>query len=252
MFSGEPGDRIIVALDVDNRTTARRYIEELAPYVGPFKIGLGLITPGLAPAIVRDIFSIGGKVFYDGKFNDVPNTVAAASREVTRLSVTMFTVHCLSGCEALKAAVTAVKLAYKVDRLTGITPLVLGVTLLTSLSERNLREMGLGPRITGGSLKDIVAEMAQEAKQAGLSGVVASPLEIEIIRETCGPDFLIITPGVRPAGASVGDQKRVMTPAEAIKAGADYLVIGRPILEPKSGTPIEVAKHIAEEISSVL
>jgi len=223
------------------------------------------ITAGIAPAVISNIHSANGRVFYDGKFNDIPNTVAAACREATRHGVTMLNVHALSGPDALEAAVKATKSEFEQNGPGAQRPLLLAVTILTSLNWQALVQIGLNdstipldpsPKAQEHNDSQIVApavlRLALLAKECGLDGVIASPKEIGLIRQACGPDFLIVTPGVRPAGVSVGDQKRVMTPGEAIKAGADYLVIGRPILKPEGCTRVEAAQRIAEEIASVL
>lgn len=245
----KPGERIIVALDVNSPATARSYAEELAPYVGPFKVGLELITAGLGPAIVQGIRAAGGQVFYDGKFMDIPNTVAAAAREATLLGSSMLNVHALSGQGAIKAAAQAATEAYEGGRIKQ-RPIVLGVTVLTSLNLEVLERLGIFRQDM--SIESIVVRLALAAQESGLDGIIASPQEIQTIRQACGSNFLIVTPGVRPTGAAIGDQKRVMTPGEAIKAGADYLIIGRPILKPESGTRVEAAQRIAEEIASAL
>jgi len=256
----EARDRIIVALDVDSLDKALSLVKELHPYVGYFKVGLELLTSEGAPKVVRAIKEAGGKVFYDGKFKDIPNTIAGASRAVTRLGVDMFNVHCLGGRAMMKAALQA---AEEVSKTQGILrPTLLGVTILTSLNYDDLVELGIFDelniadpeelaKIKRERLESLVAHnLAWLAQECGLDGVIASPQEIQAIRDYCQPEFQIVTPGVRPIWAAVGDQKRVMTPGEAIKAGATYLVIGRPITQPPPaiGGPAEAAKKIAEEI----
>lgn len=232
-------DRIIVALDdVDSLNKARPLVESLAPHVGCFKIGLELLTAVGAPKVVGFVRSLGGQVFYDGKFNDIPNTVGGAARAVSWLNVKMFNIHASAGVEAMMAAV-----AYKGQAL------VLAVTVLTSLEENNAH------LIFGGPSKSKVLQLARDAKIAGCDGIICSPQELEFLgkqKELGG--LLKITPGVRPKWAATGDQKRIMTPAEAIKSGATALVIGRPITKPPTeiGTPADAAKKIAEEIKTVL
>lgn len=231
-------DRIIVALDVDNLDKARSLVETLAPYVGCFKIGLELITAVGAPQVVKFVHSLGGQVFYDGKFDDIPNTIGAATKAVADLNVKMLNVHASAGIEAMMAAVA------NKDK-----SLVLAVTVLTSLEENNAH------LIFGGPSKAKVLQYARDAKLAGCDGVICSPQELELLgRQKELDNFMRITPGVRSEWASVGDQKRVMTPAEAIRAGATALVIGRPITKPpmEIGSPVDAAKRIAEEISAVL
>jgi orotidine-5'-phosphate decarboxylase len=184
---------------------------------------------------------MGQRTFLDLKFHDIPNTVARASEEATRLSVAMFNVHAMGGLEMMKAAVLAARRTAK--ELGVHRPTVLAVTVLTSLDHQALKELGI--RCT---VDKQVARLAQLAEKGGLDGVVASPREINLIRKTCGKDFVIVTPGVRPAGSAADDQKRVMTPRLAIEAGADYLVLGRPIQNAKD--PVEAVERIVEEIAT--
>ena len=268
----KPKDQIIVALDVPDADQAWAIARELAPHVGWFKIGLELITSGSAHRLTRDILMAGGKVFYDGKFCDIPNTVKAASKGAVRSGAGMFNVHALSGLEAMRAAAEGAREAHELVSSMEDPPIVLGVTLLTSLGSEQLvqlkvftrklnGELRFGvqlrmeagsfktPTLTDADIEEMVVTLALAAKESGLHGVVASPKETAAIRTACGPDFLIVTPGVRPAGVAINDQKRVLTPREAIEAGANYLVIGRPILMPESGTRVEAAQRIAEEIT---
>lgn len=231
-------DRIIVALDVDNLDKAKSLVESLAPYVGCFKVGLELVTAVGAPQVVDFVHSLGGQVFYDGKFDDIPNTIGGATKAVAGLNVKMLNVHASAGIEAMMAAVANKGQSF-----------VLAVTVLTSLEENNAH------LIFGGPSKAKVLQYARDAKLAGCDGVICSPQELELLgkQKELG-NFMKVTPGVRPEWAAVGDQKRIMTPAEAIKAGATALVIGRPITKPPTeiGSPIDAAKRIAEEISAVL
>ncbi len=234
----EPKERIIVALDVDNLDKAKSLVESLAPHVGCFKVGLELLTAVGGPDVVEFIHSAGGQVFYDGKFDDIPNTVAGAAKAVAGLNVKMFNVHASAGIEAMMAAVTNKEQS-----------LVLAVTVLTSLEENNAH------LIFGGPSKAKVLQLARDAKLAGCDGIICSPQELELLgkqKELAG--LMKITPGVRPEWASAGDQKRIMTPAEAIKAGATALVIGRPITKPPQevGTPADAAKRIADEIQTAM
>lgn len=254
-------ERIIVALDVDSLEKARPLVVELADSVGCFKIGLELLTAVGAPQAVGYVRSLGGDVFLDGKFKDIPNTIAGAVRAAVQLGVRMFNLHCDSGPEAMRTARRVV------DELIpeGDRPLVLGVTLLTSLDYSDLVKMRIckewniadpqeKKELEEGMVGGYVKNLAWLAQECGLDGVIASPREIQAIRGYCQPNFLVITPGVRPEWAAVGDQKRVMTPAEAIKAGADALVIGRPITQPPAeiGGPVEAVKLIADEIAGAL
>ena len=234
---GDSRKRIIVALDVDSLEKAKVLVESLAPYVGCFKVGLELLTAVGAPKVVEFVHSLGGQVFYDGKFDDIPNAVGGAAKAVAGLNVKIFNVHASAGVEAMMAAVANRGRSF-----------VLAVTVLTSLEENNAH------LIFGGPSKDKVLQFARDAKLACCDGVICSPQELELLgkqRELDG--FLKVTPGVRPEWAAVGDQKRIMTPAQAIKAGATALVIGRPITKPPAeiGTPVDAAKKIADEIASV-
>lgn len=232
-------DRITVALDVDSRDEALSLVDLLKDEVGMFKLGMQLINSE-GPTLVREIASRGIPVFVDLKFHDIPNTVAAVSRVMTRLGAFMFNVHAAGGQEMMRQAVRAS--GEEAAKLGVPRPRILAVTVLTSLDEEAVRK----EMMVDLPVKELVVRWAVMAKEAGVDGVVASPQEITAIRKECGPDFLIVTPGVRPASAELGDQKRVMTPAEACRAGADYLVIGRPIT--KAPDPKAAAKKIAEEL----
>ncbi len=226
-----PKDRIIVALDVDSLDKAKSLVESLAPHVGCFKIGLELLTAVGAPKVVEFVHSLGGQVFYDGKFDDIPNTVAGAAKAVAGMNVEMFNVHASAGIEAMMAAV-----ANKGQSL------VLAVTVLTSLEENNAH------LIFGGPSKAKVLQLARDAKIAGCDGIICSPQELELLgkQKELG-SLLKVTPGIRSSDAPPDDQKRTLSPGEAIRKGADYLVIGRPITN--TPFPVEAAKRIAEEIS---
>lgn len=233
-------DRIIVALDVDTEEKAIKLVEKLAGEVGAFKVGLELFNVA-GPGIFDKLKAAGAEnIFYDAKFHDIPNTVAGAVRAATRLSLWMLNVHCTGGKEMMKAAAQAAK--DEASKLGIDPPKLIGVTVLTSIDPMILTDE---LRVASG-LIDLVVHLAKLAKSSGLDGVVASPNEVQYIREACGPDFLIVTPGVRPAGTDIGDQKRVMTPAEASRAGASYLVIGRPIT--RADDSIQAARAIAAEL----
>ena len=239
-------DKIIVALDVPTKEQALSIVEELGDKVGAYKVGMQLYN-ACGPDILRAIEERKGKVFLDLKFHDIPNTVAAASRVVTNLNTFMFNVHCCGGSAMMKAAVEAMKdeaAAKGIEK-----PLLIGVTVLTSLSEEELQgEIGVERALT-----EQVAAMAKLAKESGLDGVVASAKEIKIIREACGEDFVIVTPGIRPRDASLDDQKRVKTPGEAIADGADYLVIGRPITkaENRAAAVQAIVEDMEEAVKSL-
>jgi len=233
-------NRLIYALDAAGFNLAEEWVERLSDLAGMFKIGKQLFVRE-GPAVVRMVHSHRGKVFLDLKFHDIPFTVAEAAAEASRLQVEMFNVHALGGRAMMEAARKAVDKA--ADELGRPGPNVLAVTILTSLADADLAEMGMG------RVRDSVLRLAALARKAGLEGVVASPQEVEMIRNECGSDFLIVVPGIRPSGEEKGDQKRIMTPAEAIRAGADYLVVGRPIREAKD--PRQQAKEILEQMASV-
>lgn len=261
----EPHERIIVALDVPMLTEdVIKLAGHLAPHVGLFKVGLELLTAAGAPTVVNTLRDFGPGIFFDGKFKDIPNTAAAAARAATRLRVRMLNVHCDGGPRMMRDVVEAVR--ETAMELNTTLPLVLGVTVLTSLDDCDLATLRIVPasrpeddvtfELAGENWKvsSLVGNFARLAQECGLDGVIASPHEIALIRKTCRSDFHIVTPGVRPAWAATQDQKRVMTPAEAIRAGADYLVIGRPILKPppEIGSPVDAAKRITEEIAEAL
>ena len=235
-------DKIIVALDVPTKDAALGIIEELGDKVGAYKVGMQLYN-AIGPEIIADIRAKGGRVFLDLKFHDIPNTVAAAARVTAGLGVFMLNVHAAGGFEMMAKAATALR--EEAEKLGLPRPLLIGVTVLTSMGQTELNEE-LGVKRT---LTQQVAALARLAKKAGLDGVVASALEIEMIREACGEDFLIVTPGIRPKTATVDDQKRVMSPGEAVKAGADYLVIGRPIT--KADDRLQAVREIIKEIEEV-
>jgi len=232
-------ERLVLALDVNNFKKADELVGKLSDYVGVFKIGSQLFTVEGAK-VVNMINEKGGKVFLDLKFHDIPNTVARAAEVATKLGVYIFNVHTSGGYEMMKAAAEATK---KTSLALGINkPLILGVTLLTSINQEILeKEISIKK-----GLEEQVVHLAKLAKAAGLDGVVASSWEIKEIRKACGEDFVISTPGIRPTGKSSDDQKRVMTPQEAIKLGADFLVIGRPIRD--AANPVKPATQILREM----
>jgi len=232
-------EKLVLALDVDNLESAFSLVTQLKDYVGIFKVGSQLFTAE-GPRIIKMIHSVGGKVFLDLKFYDIPNTVARAAEVATRLGVYIFNVHTSGGYGLMKGAVEA---ARKTSLDLGIEkPIILGVTVLTSIDQRILvDEMGIKR-----NLKEQVAHLAKLSQSAGLDGVVASSLEISVIRQVCGEKFIILTPGIRPANSTLDDQKRVMTPKKALNLGADFLVVGRPIRN--ADDPVEAAKNILREM----
>jgi orotidine-5'-phosphate decarboxylase len=234
-------EKIIVALDVETADKARKIIDEIGGEVGAFKIGLQLFTAAGA-SFVRELVAQNIKIFLDVKFHDIPNTVAKASVEAARLGVWMFNIHALGGGEMMRRTVENVREVCAKENL--VQPKIIGVTVLTSSNQETLREVGIVPEIDSQ-----VVNLAQLTAKCGLDGVVASPLEVEKIRlNVAEKDFLIVTPGIRPNFATNDDQKRVMTPGEAIRQGADYLVIGRPITH--SDDKLSAVKQILEEIES--
>jgi orotidine-5'-phosphate decarboxylase len=247
-------DRLIVALDVPTLGDATRLVDELSPHVRWFKIGSELFTVA-GPLAVDLVLARERNVFLDLKFHDIPSTVAAAVASAARLGVAMMNIHVAAGDEALREAVRALAEVSADENPqssdnhdSGATPSspryvkracpwLLGVTRLTSLNEEQ------------DTLAQVV-EAAARAKWSGLDGVIASPREAAAIKTACGPDFLVVTPGIRPPGSADGDQRRTSTPAEAVRAGADYLVVGRPVV--KAADPISAVARLLEEIEAAL
>ena len=225
-------ERLIVALDLPSVAEADALAERLAGHVGLFKVGSQLFSAG-GIEVVRRLVARGERVFLDLKYHDIPNTVAGAVAAAGRLGVSLVDVHALGGSAMIAAAVKA-----KAD--PGLR--LLAITILTSHDAATLAELGLA-----GPVPEAVVRLARMAQQAGADGVVASPHEVTLIREACGAQFLIVTPGIRPLGASLGDQARAATPATAIAAGSDYIVVGRPILE--ASDPAAAADAITAEIA---
>ncbi len=225
---------IFVALDTPDLPRALEIARQTKPHVGGLKIGLEFIT-ALGPDGVRAIVAQGLPVFADVKFHDIPNTVAGASKAIASLGVSIFNIHVSGGEAMMRAAVEAASTVIP-------SPKIIGVTVLTSLDDGALDTVGQrGPAL------EQVTRLAKLARSCGLDGVVCSPQEIELVRSACGPEFLIVTPGVRPAGADLADQRRVLTPVEAAQAGADILVIGRPITD--AANPGQAAQAIAASLS---
>jgi orotidine-5'-phosphate decarboxylase len=230
-------DRLIVALDVDTVDEARALANKLRGWVGGFKIGSRLFTSH-GPAFVEELVGRNDRVFLDLKFHDIPNTVAGAVAAATRLGVWMVNVHAAGGVEMMRAARAA---ADDESATSGIQPpLLIAVTVLTSMNQETLAGTGVA-----GPIEEQVERLALLAQEAAFDGVVASPQEIALLRARCDPRFTIVTPGIRGAADAKGDQHRTATPAGALAAGADYLVIGRPIIA--AADPREAAERIGEE-----
>jgi orotidine-5'-phosphate decarboxylase len=231
-------DRLIVALDVDSQGECMELVDILASEVDIFKVGVAPFT-GYGHAILQKLQDAKKKVFLDLKFHDIPNTVRNAARTAATQGVFMMNFHCLGGRSMLEAAR---KGAEEGSASSGsATPLLLGVTILTSMNEDEMQAIGFK-----GAVENKVLELAQLAKDAGLDGVVASAKEARLIKERIGKDFVVVTPGVRPTWTAAGDQKRILTPSQAITEGADYIVVGRPIIQ--ADDPREAAKKIIEEM----
>ncbi len=228
-------DRLIIALDVSTSSAAQKIVAEIGEAASTYKVGKQLFTAE-GPQIVRDLVASGRKVFLDLKFHDIPNTVAGAVKSAAALNVSMLTVHASGGSKMLKAAA-------EVAAQSASKPLILGVTVLTSLAQADLEEIG----VTGTSVETQVLRLADLAVKAGCGGIVASAHEAERLRATLGTEFAIVTPGVRPAGTEAGDQARVVTPKQAIAAGATYIVVGRPITGTKD--PASAAAAILADLS---
>lgn len=236
-------DRLIVALDVSTERRARELVDSLRGIVGMFKIGSQLFTAA-GPKIVSEIAGSGNGVFLDLKFHDIPNTVSGAAVAATRLGVSIFNVHASGGREMMQRTADAVSEAATNEGLK--RPSVIAVTVLTSSDATMLSDVGIGS-----DPETQVLRLSLLAEASGMDGVVASPNEVAGVRSTVkSTRFLIVTPGVRSAGTAQDDQKRVMTPAQAIRAGADYIVVGRPITSAKD--PVESAGQILEEMESGL
>lgn len=227
--------RVIVALDFDKESEALALVERLDPARCRLKVGKEMFTRS-GPQLVEKLITRGYDVFLDLKFHDIPNTVAGACRSAAELGVWMVNVHTLGGRKMMEAAREAI------DKCSS-QPLLIGVTILTSMGETDIAEVGLT-----GSPADNVQRLAGLAKLSGLDGVVCSPREVSVLRERIGDDFTLVTPGIRPAWAEKGDQTRITTPADAISLGSDYLVIGRPITG--ADDPLMALGKIEEELNS--
>ncbi len=231
-------DKIILALDVESFKEAEKFVALLREHIGIFKVGKQLFTH-CGPEIIEMIHHHSGKAFLDLKYHDIPHTVARAVEEACKLKVFMLTLHATGGQRMMREAVDAsIKMTQK---HSSRPPLILAVTILTSLQQEDLTDIGMNSPV-----EEAVLRLAKLAKGAGVQGVVASAREAALIRNAYGSDLIIVTPGVRPKGAAFDDQKRTLTPREAFSAGSDYIVIGRPIL--KAEDPLKAAREIVEDM----
>lgn len=226
-------EKIFLALDVPGAEEARRLIERIGDEAASYKVGLQLFCAA-GPGFIRELADSGKNVFLDLKFHDIPNTVSGAVKAAAALGARMINLHCSGGTEMLRAARAAIA--------GDGTPALLGVTVLTSLDDESLKELGMAHTIEGQVLL-----LARLAKDAGLDGVVCSPKEIELLRNELGEEFLLVTPGIRPAWSEAGDQKRVTTPAQALRAGASAIVVGRPVTA--APDPAEAMRRLLDECS---
>lgn len=231
---------IICAIDTKDLEQAKNLCKAIAPNVGMVKLGLEFFTIHGASG-VKEIAALGLPIFLDLKFHDIPNTVAEAVKSAVRLGVEIITIHTLGGLQMMQAAANAAK--EESDKLGVKKPIIVGVTVLTSMDDEDLKTIGLDR-----SAAQQVQLLAKLAKKSGLDGIVCSPHEIELVKSLCGKDFKTVVPGIRPENSDKGDQKRVMTPKQALTFGADYLVIGRPIT--KSENPTLASQQIANSLKS--
>jgi orotidine-5'-phosphate decarboxylase len=229
-------ERLIAALDVADGVQALALARALGDSVGMLKVGLELFTAE-GPGMVRELREV-APIFLDLKLNDIPNTVAGAARAAAQLDVRLITLHALAGRHAIRAAAEAL------DAFAGARPKLLAVTVLTSLANDDLLELGIS-----GSAEEAALRLGTLALRAGADGLVCSPLEVAALRKAIGKDKLLVVPGVRPRGAAKGDQARVATATDTLRAGADYLVVGRPLRE--SPDPRKVARELAAELDEV-
>jgi orotidine-5'-phosphate decarboxylase len=243
-FDAHPRSSLIVALDFDSLSSALKFAQKVSDLVGMFKIGNQLFTSA-GPEAVKQVAALGNAIFLDLKFHDIPNTVAGAVLSSAAMpGVQLLNVHALGGRAMLRAAAQAVSAGVPMgaDRTR-----LIAVTILTSMEHKTMREVGIG-----GTPLTRAVKLAQLTKKCGVDGVVASVQEAKAIRKACGREFLVVTPGVRPAGKSGAkkedDQARTATPAQAIKAGADYIVVGRPIIA--ADDPRAATQEIVGEIAS--
>lgn len=232
-------NKLIVALDIENLSRALELIDILSPRVDCFKVGAAPFVR-FDSQLLQKLQFLNKKIFLDLKFHDIPNTVKEATRASVQRGINVMTFHCLGGLRMLQAAVEAVNEVEASKR-----PLLLGITVLTSMAAEDMQSIGLG-----GSIQDKVIDLARLAKEAGLDGVVASAKEARMIKEKIGKDFIVVTPGIRPewSVSNKEDQRRIVTPRQAISEGADYIVVGRPILQAED--PLMAANRIIEELEA--
>ena len=231
-------EKIILALDVETFEEAEHFVKTLSNTIGIFKVGKQLFTR-CGPKIIEMVHDHKGKVFLDLKYHDIPNTVARAVEEAVKLKVFMLTIHAMGGMKMMQEAVASSISSART--IAAPPPLIVAVTILTSLKQEDLGAIGIDLPI-----EEAVSRLAVLAKQAGVNGVVASAQEAQRIKAACGNDFIIVTPGIRPQDTSLDDQKRAVTPKEALRAGSSFMVIGRPILKAKD--PLKAAQEIAREV----
>ena len=232
-------DKLVLPLDVNTLDEARELVTELKDYVGVFKVGLQLYT-SVGPDIIKMIQDEGREIFFDGKFHDIPNTVAKASANLIKHGVTFFNIHITGGSKMISSCT---KIARETAKSLGLPkPKILGVTILTSFGQRTLTE----ELLININIDDYVTQLAKVAKKSGLDGIIASATDIPKIKKECGEDFIILCPAIRPTWSVVNDQIRVVTPRDAIRAGVDYLVVGRPITS--ANDRVSAAKLILDEM----
>ncbi|HSA07736.1 MAG TPA: orotidine-5'-phosphate decarboxylase [Candidatus Gastranaerophilales bacterium] len=236
-------DRLVLALDVNTMEEAKKLVYELKDYVGVFKVGLQLYT-SVGPDIIKMIQDEGREIFFDGKFHDIPNTVAKASANLIKQGVTFFNVHITGGSKMIS---TCLKLSKETAKSLNLPkPTVLGVTILTSFGQKTLTEELLINR----NIDDYVGQLAKIAKSSGLDGIIASATDVPKIKKACGEDFIILCPAIRPTWSVVNDQIRVVTPKDAIKAKVDFLVVGRPITSAKDR--VSAAQLVIDEMEEAI
>lgn len=236
-------DKLIFALDAKSYEDALSWVEMLSGYIGMFKVGKELFT-AVGPKIIESIKQRGQRVFLDLKFHDIPNTVARAAAAAVKLNVDMFNIHAVGGSKMIRETVSAVGAC--ADKLGKARPVILAVTVLTSLDSADLAEIGYEK-----SASELVLHLAKLAQASGVTGVVASPQDISMLRQNLGNEFIIVSPGIRSSGETKkDDQKRTLSAYDAVKSGADYIVVGRPISAARE--PLEACRQIASEIAAGL